>query len=433
MLASEYAASTSGASTTNLGGRSTGSLGLEKAKQNNSLSLFRQQCIDQAAKINTDCNALLESLRSGSDAAEVDKLKEDIIEARDAALAQIKLYQEEKHGQLKGILDGLASADEAKALAVRIKETGMELTKGKLKEWAKLRQSSSTFVRNIARRGKTQVAASNTFAIESADAPVNPFYEVLRQLKVTNVSKSIYEAKAGVRAACIAGDAPERVCEFITKNKLVKTNIGKAHASMKQTQQTWVASPLDPGTPKSKAFLKAIGKLLDPAFTAMHVLPDEGWAHKVAAADVIVVNETRTKSVKTSATQYASCEIRCYIEGSTEDVICGIPVHKVDGENWREKRRTLQRLTIDDMNTLIGSTGGFVLTPKAGDVVVLPTGSILATASASSLYVRWITSGDVEDTSRVIACLDAMCSEYPEVRNPKTGNAEFLEFLQSTY
>ena len=153
----------------------------------------------------------------------------------------------------------------------------------------------------------------------------------------------------------------------------------------------------------------------------------------MAAADVIVVNETRTKSVKTSATQYASCEIRCYIQGSAEDVIAGIPVHKVDGENWREKRRTLQRLTIDDMNTLIGSTGGFVLTPKAGDVVVLPTGFILATASASSSYVRWITSGDVEDTSRVIACLDAMCSEYPEVRNPKTGYAEFLDFLQSTY
>ncbi len=95
-----------------------------------------------------------------------------------------------------------------------------------------------------------------------------------------------------------------------------------------------------------------------------------------------------------------------------------------------EKRRNLSVLTGDGMVTLIRETGGFVMKPQKNDVVLLPSGFVMMSASNTCVYDRWVVSGDQDDARRVSSMLESLITEFTETRNPASGHPAFVEYLR---
>ncbi len=103
---------------------------------------------------------------------------------------------------------------------------------------------------------------------------------------------------------------------------------------------------------------------------------------------------------------------------------------KVPGNTRKEKRRNLSVLTGDGMVTLIRETGGFVMKPQKNDVVLLPSGFVMMSASNTCVYARWVVSGDQEDARRVSSMLESLITEFTEIRNPASGRPAFVDYLR---
>ena len=153
------------------------------------------------------------------------------------------------------------------------------------------------------------------------------------------------------------------------------------------------------------------------------------WANKVNCPELIVVDERKAKSTKICSSFFASVEVRIYLED--DDVIMGLPFDKIQGSTFRAKQTFLRNLSIDAMKALVVSAGGSLVKPKAGELVVLPSGFVYASATIKTTFLRWVASSDMDDNRRVMAMLELLTKEFSEFRAPGTGHVQFLEHLQS--
>ena len=108
----------------------------------------------------------------------------------------------------------------------------------------------------------------------------------------------------------------------------------------------------------------------------------------------------------------------------------GLPIDKVEGGTWADKRQTLSRMPVDEMNKVVKDTGGFVLKCSEKSIVLLPSGFLILSASVDACYIRYPVSGDSMDTQRVMSTLETLVSQYPECRHPSSVYPQFLACLK---
>ncbi len=70
------------------------------------------------------------------------------------------------------------------------------------------------------------------------------------------------------------------------------------------------------------------------------------------------------------------------------------------------------------------------MNPQKNDVVLLPYGFVVMSASNTCVYARWVVSGDQEDARRVSSMLESLITEFTEIRNPASGHPAFVEYLR---
>jgi hypothetical protein len=268
-----------------------------------------------------------------------------------------------------------------------------------------------------------------TVPADNVEATPCPFWSALRALEAVNVSMSIFEAKAGVRACTVP--VTTDVCESLRSNMIIKQNIKKVKKFAMQTGNPWLTSACAPGELKGKALWKLLQKSLDMNCCTRHILPDEPWSTKLLAVEICNVDESTTRNVRVTGTHYACIEARVYLESDGYDTIAAIPFLKVPGNTWKEKRRNLSVLTGEGMTILIREAGGFIMKPQKNDVVLLPSGFVMMSASRTCVYARWVVSGDQEDARRVSSMLESLITEFTEIRNPASGHVAFLDYLKT--
>ena len=409
-------------------GRPKHSLGLEKTKLRGLLNTSVQEHTDLLAAVKKDANsivALVQADSDGEDATEEStELIEDLRSAEQKAVTMLETVVLGKFKLAEKKLTELQSVGQTKELVAEIKAIVANMKKGEVKQFAQMKTKTKKYLANVARSSSTRKLGPVTAAVPTE----NPFYTNLRDIDFVNVATSVYEAKAGVRAASLTDT--NDIADVLTRNKLVKGHTKKCKLTSKHTGQNWITSACDPGTPACKALMKTISKSLDKVFTTAHILPDEPWAKKVQGLEIVYINDTISHEVRVTSTHFASVEARVYLDGETDDVIMGFPFEKVEGASWKEKRKSLKLLGVDDLKQLVTSTGGFVVRPKKDSVVVIPSGFLMASASAECTYLRWAISSDMDDTRRVVFMLETLVAEFPEIRSASTGYSQLLEHLK---
>jgi len=262
-------------------------------------------------------------------------------------------------------------------------------------------------------------------AIEK-EGPAIPLHAAVSALEATEGDMSVFEAKKGVRACHTVPTADAYdVCEELSRNNVLKKVVKTCKASKKQTGRNWTHSAVSHNDPKSKVLHKVMKKGLDPQFLNKHLLPDEPWAHKVYELDVVLTSKSYANI---AATHYGSIEGRLYLEG--HDTVVGLPIDKVEGSTWEDKRQTLSLMSVDEINKVVKDTGGFVLKCSEKSIVLLPSGFLILSASVDACYIRYPVSGDSMDTQRVVSTLETLVSQCPECRDPRSCYPQFLSSLK---
>ena len=118
-----------------------------------------------------------------------------------------------------------------------------------------------------------------------------------------------------------------------------------------------------------------------------------------------------------------------YLEGC--ETLVGIKIESVEGLTWAEKRRALSCMTVDGWTQLVTNTSGFCSKPTTGSLVLIPSGFIITSASRGGAYMRWCVSSDQADSSRTASTLESLIKEFPEIRQPQTGYAQYLDWLKA--
>ena len=405
---------------------STTSLGLDKTKLKNEMSVLRQKHTECVAAVKEDSKNLLIEIESSYGDLD-DPLCSDLV-------AEIRQSTREAELELTGdfklkmdemtlLIDDVNCTGTCKAATATVRKAVSEMKKKTVKKFNVLKGRTKKHLYVVSKRQSPAKPKSE----EALTVPSCPQAGIVAALEETNVGESLFETKSGIRACRLRLADDMDPAAMMRSNAIVKRNIKMTKASLKTTGFDWAQSSFAPQDPKTKKLLLSLRKLIDTQALTKHILPDEPWACKIHTPDVC---ELGTSHYRFGATHYASVEARLYLEG--KETVMGIKFDAVEGSTWNDKRRTLACYTIDNLKELITKADGFVVKAEADTVVIYPSGHIIiSTSSVGATYIRWAVSSEQTDSNRVVCILDSLVKEFAEIRMPASGYSQFLEFLRS--
>ena len=276
------------------------------------------------------------------------------------------------------------------------------------------------FIRKKGVAGQSEAAAEQILR-------AHPVHQALHQIvngtdgNAINCANSIFEAKAGVRAAvltCQRGDPSGS----ISKNAFVKR--AKKELATLLKNEDWGVSLIMPAD--QKKIVKAFRPCYDEGIFAERKIPSSlDWCEKVYCKQFFSL---RAGAVQIGFPHFGSMEARVLLEGS--EVVAGILYDKAPGANMREKRAHLFSANETEINRLVAD-GGWVAWHE-DKVLVVPAGYICITAGDDQFGIRWSLSADAADQHRVQAALTRTVESFPEMKNPSLGIAQFNDWLADT-
>ena len=255
--------------------------------------------------------------------------------------------------------------------------------------------------------------------------PANPICAVVEAVNPYNCSNSVFEAKAGIRLAEVAlcGKEP---AEELRANVLVKRITKTAKEAIKTSGMDWAQGNFGAKDPKLKKISTILKRNIDALCLTRFIVPDEPWGHKVITPEIAALSPSH---LRFGATHFGGIEARLYLEGG--ETLVGFKIESVPGTTWADKRRALSCMTVDGWTELLISTTGFCSKPTAGSLVLIPSGFIITSASRGGVYMRWCVSSDQADSLRTASTLETLIKEFPEIRQPQTGYAQYLDWLKA--
>jgi len=418
------------------------SMGLEKTKAENELKLLRQRASDLKNFITKEFDLVSERIRKGSQADASESAGQVLSASAEESISDLSKHKSAAHAQLGALVDdviepqlitvhSLTTKAAVDDVLKQMRDGGRDLRKNKVKDFMDLLSKTKRYLTKQeakARRGPAEPA-------EVAAQPVcNPLWTVIHEFvnlqpaEGLNVCQSIYEAKAGIRAACLRHPPGEEdIAEKLNGNaylqKLTKD-------LLKHVEQTGSLSAVIhfKDAAKYKRLDKLLRKALDGHARTVCMLPQQPWASKVFMPEMF---HTTDHDVNVFTTNNGMCEGRIYLSGS--EAIVGIHYDDIAGDSFRAKRHTIAGMTIDQLGEQIKEKKGFAMrcSAEAERLVIIPSGRIVVNASSGATYLRWGIYCDDSDLGRVHMMLQKVLEAFPEYRNVSFPALPFLEFLES--
>ena len=248
-----------------------------------------------------------------------------------------------------------------------------------------------------------------------------------------NVSTSVYEAKAGVRASLSGFSTNSDPVQSLSANpkakKMKKDMVG--HLVSHTSGGKRVTDPA-----LAKKMMKDLKVAFDPVLFSKIPLPNAasgtadtaGWASRVYEFEAF---GHAPGFVSVGFPHFCCMENRLILEGN--ETVLGIPIEECPGATLKEKRKHLFLLTIDDLRNLVKESGGFSATYDNTKLLTLPTGFVLITTSTAETHgFRWSVSGDEQCTSRTKSMLKEIMSSFPEMGNSSVGYQQFFDWVAAS-
>ena len=241
-----------------------------------------------------------------------------------------------------------------------------------------------------------------------------------------NVAESVFEVKAGVRAAT-AGVCNVASFELLAQNPKVKAAIANNRKHLKNgvsaTKTALVFSA--PSFNKLKA---AMAAATSAELFSMVTLPRATWTSVVSGFELISTDDA---SVEVCWGHLGMMENRLLLSGDM--TVHGYRASQIPGDTYADKRNYLIQTTKQELAEKLDSSGFRVVFHDGMDamgncIVSIPTGYIIMTAMTNCNYLRWVFAGDDRDSERVKQSLQMICDIFPDVK-ASAGYSEFATFL----
>jgi len=237
-------------------------------------------------------------------------------------------------------------------------------------------------------------------------------------------SKSIFEARAGIKACKLQPLGRATPDQDIMKANYVKRALKGTKSHMQVSGSTSSHHVFMQASPDGKKINKVLNKAIDGNARTKMVLPDQDHFNKVFSPDLLV--ETQN-SVLIMPTNYCMTEARLIFEEGS--IVMGTPWGMLKGHTAEEKRVAYLQMTVDDAIALL-EHGSWVVKAEVGDVLVIPSGHLIVSASPTGCtYLRWCVGGDNVDCSRAREMLSHMMVAFPELKAAQHGYLQLHEFL----
>ena len=287
------------------------------------------------------------------------------------------------------------------------------------------------FRKNLLQAVKLRTSGSLPKAADTVAQQGPPIIDVAIKIcseleeKRHNFSTSVYEAKAGLRAALVPPVSPEASLNmYDAVGKLPSVKKGKKDV-MKDLKKVNYALYTETDPSKVRKFFRVLGAAFDPqALTTYTVPKDAAWGAKVTHHQVWAATSTW---VHIGFSPFGAMDARLVLEGSL--VAIGVATQAIPGSSIKEKRRNLLVSTKDGLMELVKRDGFAAMVASPG-LLVIPTGVIVVMCAVeSALGVRWTVGSDAADIERTAAQLKNLIDEFPELRSQSVGYTPFCDFL----
>ena len=238
------------------------------------------------------------------------------------------------------------------------------------------------------------------------------------------VSRSFYEAKAGMKAARVVMPSCGPATNLNFAKLAVVKKVTRDLAKHIKTA-SYGTAPFDMVAKETKVS-KFLRQAFDHQLFTRHPLPTASpWASKIYQVTPFVAN---TPWFHVGFPSFGCMECRLITEGCMYYI--GIAIENVPGETIKEKRRSIIQGDKDSLLSLVQQHGWCVKLCE-GECLVVPTGFLIISLCNTVCYgMRWCCSSDINDRLRNVQQLTSLLAEFGELRQPTTGYQQFLDFLK---
>ena len=357
----------------------------------------------------------------GSNAAEVDTIKAELHEKFDAAKAYLD-------GAYKAGLDNAQTllkkaTDKAGVSSAVIdsvncsKKLNQEAVGGFIAYVKRFNQTSSS----MARSGVAGKAGGKTKAEPAPPEKSHVFVSLFETFHVSrsNCSTSVFEAKGGLRPAGLS-IADESKFGKVRDAPVVKKALKSVNAAIKGGQQA-VTQNLEAGAGVLKKFEETLVTAVGSEVRSKMALPRADWSKHIFVPEVMGTNGAYSNVF---FNKFGMMSAYLFLSGDV--ALLGIPLNKVHGQSFADKRAAVMRYTVDAFQEAAKEeNGGWYVffedgvAPDSNDcILVVPSGFIVVCAMRNAVMLRWPLVADQADTNRAGQSLRAMINSFPEYSAP---------------
>ena len=295
-----------------------------------------------------------------------------------------------------------------------------------------LMQASQNWGRKTGASAQEKRTRAARSAAESSKPPLWTYLMDERDDETINCTNSIYEAKAGVRAALM------NVMDMVQYNQLAKQPVvikatKAAVAALKAGGQAY-SQDIKGGKQVIQKLDRALVATVGPDARTRLVTPAGAhWAQKVWASEIIATNDNYTQA------NWAPFGLMSgYLMLTGACTIAGIKTERIPGNTFEEKRSSVLRMEKDELFQKIRDGGWMAkfdsaITSDGHTTLIAPTGFFILIAANKCLMLRWSMSSDATDTARAKYTLKGMMDSFMELHDESSGYSGLATFLNTAF
>ena len=284
-----------------------------------------------------------------------------------------------------------------------------------MEEWLtyvkRFNQTSSAMGRSV--RPKVDEEKNKSKEAASKEPEFVMLMEEIVPQEALNCSKSVFEAKGGLRPALI-NVTTEEAFGNVHQAPAMKKALKQIAASIKEGTTVCV-QPFDVGYALMKKFEESLVIAVGAELRTKCALPKAAWAPQVFALDVVGSCATYANVFWPS---FGMTSVNMVLSGDASYL--GVPTLKVPGSSYLEKRAHLLSCNAEQLTVLAEDGGWFCrfcdgVALGGESVLVIPSGFVVVFALQDARVLRWPIVGDQVDLQRISDALGNLIVSFPEL------------------
>jgi hypothetical protein len=288
------------------------------------------------------------------------------------------------------------------------------MNKGPMEEWLtyvkRFNQTSSAMGRSG--RSKADVV-KKTLKKAAPQPPLFMSLMIEMAKEALNCSKSVFEAKGGIRPGLIKVTTNEAF-DNVHQAPALKRVLKKIASAIK-SGKTACVEPIDLGKAGMKKFEESLDIAVGPDLRTKCPLPKAAWTPQVFTPEVV---GCRSSHADVFWPKFGMMSVNMVLSGDASYL--GVPTLKVPGSSYLEKRAHLLSCNAEQLTVLAEDGGWFCrfcdgVALGGESVLVIPSGFVVVFALQDARVLRWPIVGDQVDLQRISDALGNLIVSFPEL------------------